>query len=791
MLDADSRTAGRVVPIPELEIVTAGGRMTASPNTQITVGRHSGSALRIEDPLVSREHLRIHVVDGEWVVEDAGSSNGTFVDGRRLDRLPVAAETTVRLGDVERGPWVRLVPVVERAVDLSLEGGTVRIGRSQDSDLVLDDPLVSRHHAELRRLPDGLWQLADLGSFNGTFVNGRRVDAAVLRELDLIGIGGSQFCFVKAQLERVAESEEVALAAVGIAVRSGAGTVLVDDVSFTLEQGSLLAVVGPSGAGKSTLLGALTGLRPAPQGSVYFAGRDLYAEYDDLRQRIGFVPQDDVVHAELTVAQSLEYAAELRFAPDVSPDERRARVEEAMAELGLTARRDLPVSKLSGGQRKRVSVALELLTKPTLLFLDEPASGLDPGLERSLMELLRRLADGGRTVIVVTHSTESLNLCDRVLFLAPGGRTAFFGPPQLALAYFDRGDYQEVFRDLSEGEPETWKARFEGHELGGRYVREPVSGYTAGTREPASLAPLGEQRWWRQFRMLTKRYTRVLIGDRANLAVLVGAAPLLGVLNVWRLPTDELEILPRTEIRIVSQASLVLLVIVIGMTLLGLSNGIREIVRELPVFRRERAVGLSVSAYVLSKAVVLAVITLYQAAVYVSISLSLQGGPRDAVLLGWPLGELIAVAAATGITAVSLALVASAIVNSTNAAVALLPILLIGQLLLMSGGVLPESDRPVLRELSYTASAQWGFAAAASTTELNQLQVLTNAAQQVPIIDATRPGEVLKALSGSERGESAWNHEPVAWLRAMAALAVITLVNLGVAMAVLRRFDPL
>ena len=193
------------------------------------------------------------------------------------------------------------------------------------------------------------------------------------------------------------------------------GRVLLDNVSFGLDRNTFLAVVGPSGAGKSTLLNALTGFRPAPRGTVLYDGRDLYAEYEELQSRIGLVPQDDVLHPQLTVGRALEFAAELRFADDVTADERSARVDEVLEELGLTARRDLAIEQLSGGQRKRVSVALELLAKPSLLFLDEPTSGLDPGYERSLMELLRGLADGGRTVVVVTHSVQSLDLCDRVL----------------------------------------------------------------------------------------------------------------------------------------------------------------------------------------------------------------------------------------------------------------------------------------------------------------------------------------------------------------------------------------
>jgi ABC transport system ATP-binding/permease protein len=765
------------------------------------------------------------------VVEDAGSSNGTYVDGERLERFRVEAETAVRLGHPEHGPWVRLTPVPEPAagepvarapepvpseppatrhaasdgmrdeppslrrgeltVIHELHTGVFTIGRSPSSDIVLDDPLVSRRHAELRLLPDGRRQLVDVGSFNGTFVNGRRIDELVLSRLDMVGIGGSEFRFTGETLEQIKTREAVGLAAVGISITSRAGAVLVDDVGFTLEEGSLLAVVGPSGAGKSTLLGALTGLRPAPRGSVFFGGRDLYAHYHELRQRIGFVPQDDVVHPELTVEQSLLYAAELRFAPDVTAEERRARVEEVLVELGLEERRSLPVAKLSGGQRKRVSVAIELLTKPSLLFLDEPTSGLDPGLERSLMELLRTLADGGRTVVVVTHSTESLNLCDRVLFLAPGGRAAYYGPPQLALAYFGLDSYQEVFRELSADTPEEWKARFLADELGARYLREPLAGYTAGTRPSTTVEPLREQRWSRQFWMLTRRYARVLAGDRANLVALIGAAPLLGLLQLWRLPADQFKALPATEIRLVPQASLVLLVLAIGMTMMGLTAALREIVKELPVFKRERAVGLSISAYVLSKMTVLGLIVIYQAVVYMAISTANQHGPDSAVVLGWPLGELIVAAALMGMAAVALGLLCSSLVNSVAAAIALLPILLIFQLLIMQGGVFDNERKPVLYQLSFVSSAGWGFAEMASTVKLNDQQAVWSVARQLSTVDTRQPQQLFDVLSHPSRGNPRWNHQTGAWLRALAALAVLTVAALGIAIAVLRRFDPI
>ncbi len=231
-----------------------------------------------------------------------------------------------------------------------------------------------------------------------------------------------------------------------LAVRVDKGRrTLLDTVSFPVGEKSLLAVVGPSGAGKSTLLNALTGLRPADGGTVLYDGRDLYRDYAELRQRIGLVPQDDILHSQLTVRRALGYAAQLRFPEDTAKAERQARVDEVIRELGLDQRVKQPIHSLSGGQRKRVSVALELLTKPSLLFLDEPTSGLDPGMDRSVMHMLRGLADDGRTVIVVTHSVLSLDVCDRLLVLAPGGRIAFYGPPEDALPFFGFAQWPEAF----------------------------------------------------------------------------------------------------------------------------------------------------------------------------------------------------------------------------------------------------------------------------------------------------------------------------------------------------------
>ncbi|WP_018502853.1 ATP-binding cassette domain-containing protein, partial [Parafrankia discariae] len=265
-----------------------------------------------------------------------------------------------------------------------LRPGTLRLGRSRDNDISVSDLLASRHHAELLVAP-GRVEVVDLGSANGTFLNGQRIGRAQVGQRDVIAIGHHLYQLEGDSLVEYVDSGDVAFEVQALSVFAGTKQ-LMHDMTFRLPGRSLLGVVGPSGAGKSTLLNALTGFRPADVGSVRYAGRDLYAEYDELRRRIGYVPQADPLHAQLTVREALEYGAELRFPADTTAQERRARVAEVIGELGLTAHSDTPVSRLSGGQKKRTSVALELLTRPSLLFLDEPTSGLDPANDQSVME---------------------------------------------------------------------------------------------------------------------------------------------------------------------------------------------------------------------------------------------------------------------------------------------------------------------------------------------------------------------------------------------------------------------
>ena len=300
------------------------------------------------------------------------------------------------------------------------------IGRDTACLIRINDYLVSRKHCSLETTSSGIL-LTDLNSANGTYVNGRRVAKIWLREDDVVTVGNTDLIVHEGVLcDRTPFVSNDAVIAENIGLTVGKGTRLLDGINAVFAKGTLTAVIGPSGAGKSTFTSIVAGLNSPTDGRVLFDGYDVHQNIEPLRSRIGFVPQDDVVHRKLSVDAALEYAAKLRL-PGSTKAERAEIIDNVLNELELTSRRKNRIDRLSGGQRKRVSTAIELLTEPELLILDEPTSGLDPALDLTVMTMLRQLADAGRVVIVVTHSLSYINkLCDNVLMLAPGGHPAFF-----------------------------------------------------------------------------------------------------------------------------------------------------------------------------------------------------------------------------------------------------------------------------------------------------------------------------------------------------------------------------
>ncbi|MDV5143684.1 FHA domain-containing protein [Streptomyces sp. SBC-4] len=649
-----------------------------------------------------------------------------------------------------------------------LPAHSIRIGRAPDNDVVVSDLVVSRRHAELRAKPDGTYWIHDLGSHNGTFLNGRRVVDARVTADDIVGVGRCAFCLIGGQLVEFTDNGEISLDVQELAVTVDHGRkTLLDEVSFPVGQKCLLAVVGPSGAGKSTLLGALTGQRPADRGTVLYDGRDLYRDYAELRQRIGLVPQDDILHLQLTVRRALGYAAELRFPEDTASAERRARVDEVIRELGLVERAEQPIHSLSGGQRKRVSVALELLTKPSLLFLDEPTSGLDPGMDRSVMHMLRGLADDGRTVVVVTHSVLSLDVCDRLLVLAPGGRVAYYGPPADTLGFFGYTQWPEAFEAFENDRERDWAGQYRSSQFHRRYVTDATARpfLPTGDGGPSGAAvplvpetgpPPKAQSWGSQLRTLVRRYTAALSADRTFLAIMI-ALPF--VMGAMARALSEGELNPESTLN-------VLLILCVGGVLTGAANAVRELVKERTIYRRERAVGLSRSAYLASKVVVLGLITVVQAVVLtlvalIGVPLNVPGG--KGVLLP-PLVEITLAVALLSFTAMMLGLLVSAVVRKEEVTMPLLVLLAIVQVVFC--GALLTVRTIGLEQLAWLVPSRWAFAAMGATLDI---------------------GEVAPT---DKTDDPLMRHTLDAWLFDMGMLVVICLA-LGVVVArLLRRHEP-
>ena len=622
--------------------------------------------------------------------------------------------------------------------------GAIKIGRANDNDIVIPEVLASRHHATLIPMPHGT-EIHDNRSINGTFVNGARVDSAVLHDGDVVTIGNIDLVFAGGTLVRRDESA-TATRTGGLDVRGVTWTIennktLLDDISLGAQPGTLTAVIGPSGAGKSTFARLVAGYTHPTRGTVAFEGHNVHAEYASLRSRIGMVPQDDVVHGQLTVQQALMYAAELRLPPDTTKDDRAQVVARVLEELEMTQHLHTRVDKLSGGQRKRASVALELLTGPSLLILDEPTSGLDPALDRQVMTMLRQLADAGRVVLVVTHSLTYLDVCDQVLLLAPGGKTAFCGPPSQIGPAMGTTNWADIFSTVA-NDPDGAKSRY--------LARTGPTPPPPPAQQPADLGDPSHTSLFRQFSTIARRQVRLIFSDRGYFVFLAVLPFIMGSLSM-SVPGNVGFGIPNPYGAAPNEPGQILVLLNVGAVFMGTALTIRDLIGERPIFLREQAVGLSTSAYLLAKVCVYTVFAVIQSAIVTVIVLIGKGGPtQGAVALGRPGLELFADVALTCVASAMLGLALSAIAKSNEQIMPLLVVAVMSQLV-FSGGMIPVTGRLGLDQMSWATPARWGFAASASTADLAKLV----------------PGPLSPK-------DSHWHHTAGAWWFDMAMLVAIS-----------------
>ncbi len=797
-LPAGSMTAPGTVGIPSLEIssnIHADKQSVLLTKQVINIGRDPSNDIVINELVVSGFHAQI-VREGNQLVlihphpARARTLNGLLYQGRHIKgdeqfRKPLARGDFFRIGD-EHGTLVTLAyddgsgalqDLVPEVRPFTLGAPVITIGRETDNMVVLNHPMVSRYHARLVQVQGG-YRIIDNKSTNGIYVNDdlAPVKDQPLKLGDEIRIGPFKLIYTGKELTQQDESKSIRIDALHLQKVGNKNAILINDISIAIPPRNFVAVVGGSGTGKSMLMDALNGLRPAQKGLVLYNGQDYYRHLAAFCTQLGYVPQEDIIHRDLTVERALYYTAKMRLPGDYTEAQIKQRINEVLEDVEMKHRRDMLVSKLSGGQRKRVSIALELLANPSVFFLDEPTSGLDPGLDRKMMYLLRKLADKGHTILLVTHATNNINTCDYICFLAQGGRLAYFGPPDGAKAYFGKTAFAEIYSALEPTEenpniPAEAESKFKASPDFQKYVVGPLSQgpasrineikQTAAVKQPKRGNP------WKQYSLLSRRYMALLKNDAGNLLILLLQAPVIGLILVLMLlpaghgtfasssiatcpPNQQI---PRTvsnpfdcqnvvnflsgtpqggafaashggvnqavQLFIIpgsgGDAQKYLFIMAFAAVMFGCINGAREIVKEDPIYRRERAVNLGIAPYMFSKITVLGVLCLLQSAILV-LMVNAIAPFQQGIFLPVTM-EIYISMALTALAGLMLGLTVSAIVPNNDRALSFIPIILIPQVIF--SGLLFKLDGPALQIFGGLFAARWAVAATGSSIGLH------------------------------------------------------------------------
>ncbi|MCK6480353.1 MAG: FHA domain-containing protein [Planctomycetes bacterium] len=783
------------------------------------IGRGAENEIQVDFPTVSGRHATLELKGGRYSITDAGSTNGTTVNGRALEGAHELADgDIVRMGDPsgnsvsltyrEEGAEVRDALSTIAIRRLAVEGkDSFVLGRDPACDVHLEGSLVSWRHAKVERAEGG-HVVTDLGSTNGTFVNGQQVKGRrLLKPGDVIRIGPTKFVYTSGGFSQSSSAGRVRVDGVGLRREVGgakARRVLLNDISLTIQAREFVCFVGGSGAGKSTLMKAFAGIFRV-EGDVLVNGEDLRVHYDEWKGMIGYVPQDDIVHGDLTVDHAVRYAARLRLPKDTRDREIDAAVDRVLGDVEMLPHRDKLIRSLSGGQRKRVSIAVEMLSEPSLFFLDEPTSGLDPGLEKKMMYMMRRLADGGRTIIMVTHATANITQCDHVAFLARG-RLVWYGPPAEALEHFGVRDFSDIYTEI-EKDPEGLEKRYRASAAFRKYVLDRQKLLSATRTDTGSLRagppPVLERRTAgsiRQFGILTRRYAELVFRDRLLLLILLAVMPVIGLMlgvmakrhdftgmdeaGIQRelaAETSMLAVFPR-----LADTEKLLFMGSLAVVLLGLFGAAYEVVKERPVYRRERMVNLRIAPYLLSKVVVLFGFALVQCAALLGILLLFVDPPPEGILMR-PDAEMYVTLALTALASILMGLLLSALAPNSNTVIYIVLLVVFCQILL-TGTIftLPAPAEPASRAMV----TRWSVEALGSTVDMDRLNAQTSylirkeESRTVPIRDtvkvehAPKPSDFGKAFEDMVASGAIEPPKPVTIEKEVSLETKVT-INLG------------
>lgn len=688
---------------------------------QLKIGRDAGQCdIIIRDSVVSKWHGTIWLEEGRVLYCDEDSMNGTFLSigsrRRLLDKkvgfVELFDNAVLRIGNPDN-PWNMVLLLFafegkkERWKCKNLTTETVTVGRAESNQICLHHPGISKMHCRILR-KDEEYILEDLNSTNGLMVNGVATEGGYsLREKDIIQILGYQLLFSQGCIYYKEETKGVSLRIRGVSKIVGRGhsqKKILDHVSCDIQGNEFVAIIGGSGAGKTTLMNAISGYEPDFTGKVYCNGVNLTENFKNLKNIIGFVPQQDIIYENLTLKKMLYYSAKIRMSKDVSLQEIENRVNEVLDMVDLKEHQNTYIRKLSGGQKKRASIAVELLADPKLFFLDEPTSGLDPGTEKSLMLNLKKLSrEKNKTVIMVTHTTANLQLCDKIIFMGPGGRLCFCGSVEKAMRFYGTNNLVNIYNLIAES-PAFWQKRYWSlNQKEEENEDKEEAGECTGKRKDSAF---------RQFWILAQRYTELMLNDKPRLAVLLLQPCFIAVL---------LHIVADKDIfKIYENTKTILFALSCSGIWIGLFDSIQEICKERPIVKREYMANLRLTGYVLSKFLFQTVLGGVQAFLLTMIFLKLSGAERKGIFLNNFTSEILLTVWLTILASIAFGLLISSVVKNGDKAMTAAPFVLIIQLLF--SGIL-FSLKGLGKEISYCTVSRWSVEALGSIAKLNKLDL--------------------------------------------------------------------
>lgn len=678
------------------------GNYQIEHNSEITIGRLSTNDIVISNNAVSKNHARITYKDEGFYIEDLNSTNGIYLNGVKVSKGKITPNDKIKISQNFELKWSDIISAFQNKKPkrttsppiFEISKSEIKIGRHSDNDIVIDNIRVSRHHARIIKEGED-WFIEDLGSSNGTFVNGKKIKKALVSDKDSVLIGG-----IPLSLEDFLKKEKKIKGDVSITLENVSfeinGKKLIDDISLTLYPNEFVGLIGPSGSGKTTLMLLMNGMNQPTNGKVLINNHSLHHNFEAFKGQIGYVPQDDIIHRELTVRESLLYTSKLRLQTTFTEDV-ESQVNKVLQTLSLKEAQDVLIGTaekkgISGGQRKRVNLAQELLTEPSVLFLDEPTSGLDPKSDFDVMNLLKNISQKGKIVLLTTHAIteENFRILTHLIVLTKQGKLAYFGPANQACAYFGVNKPFEIFDKLEKQSPDTWKEKFRQSSFYKEYV---INRKTDGKRTDYKSLSNYKKRdsELTQLLVLISRYFKIKLRDKVSTSILLLQAPIIAffISLVFNRSDEKVQ---------------AIFIMVIAAIWLGCSNAVREIVSEQAIYKRERMVNLSIFYYLFSKIIVLTLLCLIQCLILVLVvsqSLDFSGN----------ITALFFILLLTSIASLSIGLLISSLVKTNEAAMGLVPIVLIPKIIL--GGLISKFAimKDFIKVIAAFMISRWSFEA--------------------------------------------------------------------------------